>query len=218
METLFNSSFLETAVPSELTDMLNTLGLAPYIPKHVSGTSYPVKLNISGDTRFYDYKIADNIDLGGLIEENLSSVANSLGVTIDGKEVDIDTIFPLKRLIADRASVLGAVKAESGGARYVNVPIAFYGGGLNLSEVTMNDYDNKSSFSAQVDVDLLDSCLSYKQSGGSSGQASQLKAMALKAVVTVTGYEPFSFRFVKDGYLYGETPHVTDLIANNKGE
>ena len=217
MESLFNSSFLETAVPSELTDLLNKLTLAPYLPKHVSGTSYPVKLNISGDTRFYDYKVVDNIELEGLIEENLSSVANELGVTIDGKEVDIDTIFPLKRIMADRASMLGALRTESG-KRYVNVPVAFYGGGLNLSEVTINNYKNKSSFSAQVDVDLLDSCLSYKQSGGSSGQASQLKAMALKAVVTVTGYEPFSFRFVSGGYLYGETPKVTDLIANVKGE
>lgn len=218
MESLFNSSFLETAVPSDLTEMLNSLGLAPYIPKHVSGTSYPVKLNISGNTRFYDYKIADNIDLGGILEENLSSVANSLGVTIDGKQVDIDTIFPLKRLMSNRASALGAVHTGEGGKRYVNLPVVFYGGGLNLSEVTTNNYDNKSSFTAQVEVDLLDSCLSYKQSGGTSGQASQLKAMALKAVVTVTGYEPFSFRFVKGGYLYGETPKATDLIANVKGE
>lgn len=199
--------------------MLNSLGLAPYIPTHVSGTSYPVKLNISGDTRFYDYKIADNIELGGLIEENLSSVANSLDITIDGKQVDIDTIFPLKRLMADRALMVGALYTDSSnGKKYVNVPVAFYGGGLNLSEVTLNNYENKSSFSAQVDVDLLDSCLSYKQSGGSNGSSQQLKAMALKAVVTVAGYEPFSFQFVRNGYLYGETPKVTDLIANVKGE
>ena len=219
MESLFNSSFTETGVPSELTSMLNSLGLAPYIPTHVSGTSYPVKLNISGDTRFYDYKIADNIELGGLIEENLSSVANSLDITIDGKQVDIDTIFPLKRLMADRALMVGALYTDSSnGKKYVNGPVAFYGGGLNLSEVTLNNYENKSSFSAQVDVDLLDSCLSYKQSGGSNGSSQQLKAMALKAVVTVAGYEPFSFQFVRNGYLYGETPKVTDLIANVKGE
>jgi hypothetical protein len=38
----------------------------------------------------------------------------------------------------------------------------------------------------------------------------------LKTVITVSGFEPFSFRFTKNGYLYGETPKVTDLIANAK--
>ena len=218
MESLFNSAFLETAAPDDLSDAINLLGLAPYIPTHVSGISYPVKLNISGDTRFYDYKVADYIEFDGLIKENLSGIANSVGVTIDGKEVDIDMIFPLKRLMMDRASSLGAVYVNSdNGKKYVNVPVAFYGGGVNLSEVTVNNYENKSSLTAEVDVNLLDSALSYKGSGD-SGKVATMKALALKTVVSVTGYEPFSFRFVKGGYLFDETPKVTDLIANVKGE
>ena len=218
MESLFNSTFLETASPSELSGAINQFGLAPYIPTHVSGISYPVKLNISGDTRFYDYKVADQIEFGGLIKENISGIANSFDVTIDGKEVTIDTIFPLKRMMTDRASSLGAVYRNSeDGKKYVNVPVAFYGGGVNLSEVTVNNYKNKSTFTGAVDVSLLDSALSYKASGD-SGQMATLKALAIKAVVAVTGYEPFSFHFVKGGYLYGETPKVTDLIANVKGE
>ena len=153
-----------------------------------------------------------------LIKENLSGIANSVGVTIDGKEVDIDMIFPLKRLMMDRASSLGAVYVNSdNGKKYVNVPVAFYGGGVNLSEVTVNNYENKSSLTAEVDVNLLDSALSYKGSGD-SGKVATMKALALKTVVSVTGYEPFSFRFVKGGYLFDETPKVTDLIANVKGE
>ncbi len=218
MESLFNSSFLETASPSELSSAIETFGLAPYIPTHVSGVSYPVRLNISGDTRFYDYKIAEYIELEGLMKENISGIANSFGVQIEGKEVTIDTIFPLKKMMMDRASSLGAVYLNSdNGKRYINVPVAFYGGGVNLSTVTIDNYENKSSITAEVDVSLLDSALSYKGSSD-SGTAAMLKALAIKTVVTVTGYEPFSFRFVKGGYLYGETPKVTDLIANVKGE
>ena len=162
--------------------------------------------------------MADQIEFGGLIKENISGIANSFDVTIDGKEVTIDTIFPLKRMMTDRASSLGAVYRNSeDGKKYVNVPVAFYGGGVNLSEVTVNNYKNKSTFTGAVDVSLLDSALSYKASGD-SGQMATLKALAIKAVVAVTGYEPFSFHFVKGGYLYGETPKVTDLIANVKGE
>ena len=217
METSFNSTFIESALPSEITGLLKEKELIPYVPTHVSGTSYPVKLNISGDTRFYDYKVAENIDLNGLIEENFSTVANSLDLTLDGKEVEIniDMIFPLKEMMLGRATAQNAIHINTeDGKKYVNVPVAFYGGGLNMCEVTSNGYKNESSLSAKVDVNLLDSCLNYR----SSGSASTLKAFALKTVITGTGYEPFAFQFVSNGYLYGKTPKVTELIAKVKGE
>ncbi len=215
MESLFNSTFLEMSSPSQISDALEMLGLLPYTPEHVSGVSYPVKLNISGNTRFYDYKVAENIDLSGMIEENLSKIINSTPELSENIniEVNLDMLFPLKKLMTERAVFQGAIYNDSG-SRYINVPVAFYGGGINLSEVTIDNYQNKSSLSSKLEVNLLDSYLNYQNSGSSS----MLKALALKTVVTVTGYEPFSFHFVKDGYLYGETPKVTDLIANVKGE
>ena len=218
MESLFNSTFLEMASPSELSGLLTGLNLAPYIPEHVSGVSYPVKLNISGDTRFYDYKNSDHIGFEGLIKENISEVATENNITIDGQEVTLDMIFPLKRIMMSRASGANAVRSDAeSGIKYVNVPIAFYGGGINLSEVTLNNYENKSNLTAQIDVDLLDNSLSYTGTGVDDVK-SKVKALALKTIVTVAGYEPFSFRFVRGGYWYGETPNVTDLIANVKGE
>ena len=47
---------------------------------------------------------------------------------------------------------------------------------------------------------------------------STIKGLMLKTVITVSGVEPFSFYFVKEGYLYGEAPKMADLIANAKGE
>ena len=42
--------------------------------------------------------------------------------------------------------------------------------------------------------------------------------MMLKSVTVVTGYEPFKFICMKgNGYLYDETPKVSDLIENAKG-
>ena len=217
METSFNSTFIESALPSEITALLKENGLVPYVPTHVSGTSYPVKLNISGDTRFYDYKVAEDIELDGLIEENFSTVANSLGISLEGKkvEINIDMIFPLKEMMIGRASAQSAIYINSeNGKKYVNVPVVFYGGGLNLCEVTSNGYENESNLSSKVNVNLLDNCLNYQ----SSGSAATLRAFALKTVITGTGYEPFAFQFVTKGYLYGETPRVTDMIAKVKGE
>jgi hypothetical protein len=215
VDAMFNSTFLEMALPSEIVTLLKDKGLIPYVPTHVSGSSYPVKVNISGDTRFYDYKIADNIELDGLLKENFSTLADNFGEFLDGKDItiNIDTIFPLKDMLISRASGALNTNAENG-KRYVNIPITFYGGGLNVSEVTSHGYANADSLGGKVSVNLLESCLAHQQSGTSA----TLKALALKMVITGSGYEPFAFRFVENGYLYGETPKVTDLIAKNKGD
>lgn len=219
LETQFNGPFLETASPSLISEVFTMLenngkSLIPYTAKHVSGLSYPVKLDIAGDTRFYDYKIADQIELDGLIEENITSVANSIGVY--DVEIDIDTIFPLKSMMLQKAGNLGAVYNNSeNGKKYVNIPVAFYGGGLNLSEVTYAGYDNRDQLTVKSNVDLMDSYLNLSGSGGTMGL---IKGLILKTVVTVTGFEPFSFQFIENGYWYAETPKVTDLIANAKGE
>ena len=46
-----------------------------------------------------------------------------------------------------------------------------------------------------------------------------LKNLILKVVVTTIGSQPFQFICLngQDGYLYGETPKVSDLIENAKG-
>ena len=44
--------------------------------------------------------------------------------------------------------------------------------------------------------------------------------MILKTVTVVTGFEPFKFILLdgKDGYLFNETPQISDLIENAKGD
>ena len=67
----------------------------------------------------------------------------------------------------------------------------------------------------EFDVNITSEYL--KMSVGSS-ELSQMKNVMLRTVTTVIGFEPFTFRTVKNGYLYGETPSVFDLIVNAKGE
>ena len=220
METLFNSTFLEAASPSiivnDIFGMMNSDGksIVPYVPTEVSGVSYPVSLNLTGSTEFFDYKDPDAIDLGSLIEENMSDIAASIGI-YDG-EITIDNIFPLRSILMQKAKSGGNtfVDPESG-KTYVNIPIAYYGGGLNLSTVTVNT-ESSSKVSSDVKVDLLDNYLNLTGSS-SSDLIETLKGLVLKTVPSVMGFEPFKFNFVKDGYLYGETPKITDLIENAKG-
>jgi hypothetical protein len=103
------------------------------------------------------------------------------------------------------------------GITYVNIPVAFYGGGINLSKISFKLDDEENHVSAAVEVDLLDSYLGLK---GNSSQSDDLfaavKGIVYKTVPTVMGYEPFKFSFVTDGYLYGQSPTATDLVNNAK--
>ena len=215
MESLFNSSFLESGeAPSIIGQIFSALqsegkSLIPYTPTGVSGVSYPVLLTMSGECRFYDYKEEGNIDLSGLIEENISAIANSLGL-YEGT-VTIDKVFPLQTMLIQKANA-NRYAHHSDGKRYYNAPVAYYGGGLNLSRVAID----LKSVSDSLEVDMLDSYLTLAAST-SGGQMANVKNIMLKTVITVTGFEPFSFHFVTGGYLFGETPNISDLILRASG-
>ncbi len=217
METLFNGPFLYSASPSLITDMFTAIkdgekAIVPYTPTMVSGVSYPVKVDVKGKTRFYDYKTPEGLELDGLIDENISAIVNSIGL-YDG-EITIDDIFPLKPMVMNGAAARGGTYTVDGKVN-VNVPVAYYGGGLNLSVVSFDGIENVKNYTAEFDVDITGEYL--KLSGGSSDFA-QMKNIMLRTVTTVTGFEPFTFRAVKNGYLYGETPSIFELIENAKGE
>ena len=217
METLFNGPFLYSASPSLITDMFSMIkdgekAIIPYTPTQVSGISYPVKVDVKGKTRFYDYKTSETLELDGLIDENISAIVNSIGL-YDG-EITIDDIFPLKPMFMRGASARGGTHTADGKAN-VSVPVAYYGGGTNLSVVNFDGIENAKNYTAEFDVDITGE---YLKMGGGSSELAQMKNVMLRTVTTVTGFEPFTFRAVKNGYLYGETPSVFELIENAKGE
>ena len=220
METMFNSPFFETASPSLITDMFADFStsdktLVPFVAKGVSGISYPVELKIVGKTRFYDYKTTDGIEIEGLIEENITEIARSLNL-YDGN-VDIDTIFPMCSVLVQNARAQKSVYRDpETGKEYVNIPVAYYGGGLNLSTVTINVDKEESHFGNNLEINLMDRYLNIKSSSGSDDLLQTMKGLILKTVTSVTGFEPFKFTLVQQGYLFGETPNVKDLIANAK--
>ena len=225
LETLFNSPFLESASPTLISSMFEALdsidgdskALVPYVATRVSGVAYPVEVTVTGATRFYDYKDPNKLELDGLIEQNLTEKASGL---YDG-EIGIDRVFPLRTMLMQRAKSnkkFTHTDTEDG-ITYVNVPVAFYGGGINLSKISFKLDDEENHVSAAVEVDLLDSYLTLKNNSGQSNDLlDSVKGVVLKTVPTVMGYEPFKFAFVTDGYLYGEAPQITDLKDNAKGE
>lgn len=209
IDNMFNGPFLYGGIPSMIHELLTML--VPFVPDHIGGLAYPVKVDIMGSTKFYDYKTKDQMDISGLIHENISTFAQEageiFGVGYNG-EITIDSIFPLKSYLLNKAP-----KYTTEDGIYINIPIAFYGGAINLSTVNVDTLDMKTKLTNQIDVDLLDQYLNL-----SSGDTLVLvKNAMLKSVTIVTGYEPFQFICMDEsGYLFDETPQVAELIANAK--
>lgn len=105
IETLFNGPFLYSGSPSYISDLLSQMfsgssGYEAFYATNVSGISYPVYVEITGKTKFYNYqtidknpKTTDGEDISDLINENITSLAASLGEQY-AVEVNIEKFFP----------------------------------------------------------------------------------------------------------------------------
>lgn len=219
LESYFNGPYLYSNVPSLIGTIFNMVGgndLIPLEPNGVGGISYPVKVNISGSTNFYDYKLAKNIDISGLIDENISEIAANEDYDI---EVSIDDFFPIKTLLLSQARKNGCTyngtKDDIQG-EYINIPVAYYGGGVNLSTVDFTNLDAKEQLGQELVIDFLDH---YLEPSSTDDLMAMIRDIMKKAVTVVTGIEPFRFICTKGtGYKFNETPSAQILINNARGE
>ncbi|MBE6143040.1 MAG: hypothetical protein E7177_03535 [Erysipelotrichaceae bacterium] len=217
LESMFNGPFLYKPGPEDVTNILSSMtiegkSVIPYTPTKVGGTSFPVKVELVGKTKFYDYKDSSNLDITGLINENISVIAKE--VFDKTAAINIDTIFPIKPLLLKQARSMGCT-FSSDGVEYINVPIAFYGGGLNLSTVDISLLENKEQLGDNISINFLNEYMTPSDVGNIM---SQMKEVMLKCVTIVTGFEPFEFVCVRgNGYWFDQTPDVQDLINNAKG-
>jgi hypothetical protein len=225
-ESLFNGPFLYNSIPSMIGEQLagdrfkiDNSSVIPLLPKEVGGISYPVEVKLFGGTKFYDYKTSNLLDINGLVGENISTVIGSIAPNYKDL-ISLDKIFPIKNVLMNDGREKGAIYNKDD-ASNLNIPIAFYGGGLNVSRVTCDasftykkhlvNLDEDDSNVDLMDVDFL------KNYADMPSSDNMLANIALKAVTIVTGFNPFKFALAKgDGYLYNEAPKVQDLIDNMK--
>ncbi len=215
MESYFNGPFLYSAAPSIIGALFGQhqpegKPIAPLLPTKLSGTSYPFYLTLSGATKFYDYKTADEMDLSGLISENISVVTQD--IFGEAKHVDIEDIFPIKSLLYAQASNTSALHSANG-KQYLNIPIAFYGGAVNNSVVNTDNLETPISVS--LAPDWITHFLKMEQGDGSTNiditDTAFVKSLMQRTVTAVAGFDPFRFECVGNGVLFGEQPDVSQL-------
>ena len=223
LDSMFDGAYLYSSIPSIINDYLGALEtqagnkMSDLLTNNTGGQGYPIELNINGKTRFYDYKEANNIDISGLIHENMNSfaqmAASAMHIDISGINLDIniDKIFPIKDKILTQASSQGSIHKD-GNTDYINCVIAYYGGGNNYSKVTIDGSEVETNLNKEIKVNLISEYVRLPQT---SSATTIVKYLMQKAVTATIGTNSFRFVCVKDnGYLFGETPNIQDLKNN----
>lgn len=108
--------------------------------KQVAGTSYPARIKMQGDVRFYDWKEINNIDSSTIVEGD-QSVLDLVGL-------DLNVSNLLNKFHESNPENKVVYKYQ--GNDYINGAIVFYGGGKNYSWVdtseTNSNFNSLNSF------------------------------------------------------------------------
>lgn len=116
---------------------------------NMAATSYPSKLTLEGDVRFYDWKSVDGLDSTTLI-----SVPSP-----DSENGQFANLFDISTIIEDyhKKHPEENIILDKDGKHYVHGGVAFFGGGRNLSVVEFNGLDefSRSAFSDVSDPFII---------------------------------------------------------------
>lgn len=112
--------------------------------KEIAGTSYPARIKLYGDVRFYDWKEVNRIDSSTIIEGD-KNILETVGL-------DLNVSNLLKKYNDEHPNNKAIYKYQ--GNDYINGAIVFYGGGKNYSwvdtcEVNSN-FNSLDSFSVPL--------------------------------------------------------------------
>lgn len=219
-ESTFNGAYLYNGMPSLVKTLASIFGITP---NDIGGTSYPVELTLSGDTRFYDWKDVDSIDSSSLIESSFAAYIGQLGgSSSELNNLSIDTFFPMKAILKQYCINNGLAYRESNSdgstSYYVNRPVAWYGGGYNGSVLINNIDENKYfSFSDNIEVDIANDILH----GINVGWSNELLSASTLAKCVLAAIGSHSFQFITNGaisnnekpILFDEVPSYLDLSS-----
>ncbi len=225
MESYFNGPFLYSGSPGFVSSIFKLIQFTPdgLDLTNISGASYPARLIIEGKTAFYDYKVTETIDLSGLINENISETIKNFGKedSVGESNINIDVIFKLKPYLVKTAKELGYtyqyMDPDTGIEQpYLNIPIAYYGGALNTSQVIYRNAEVEEYMTEAFPVDLLGEYLKEGTlDANTSNFFNQFGSIMKKCVNLVTGFHPFKFICYKGGgHDFEKTPDIQQLIIN----
>ena len=230
-EANFNGPFLYAQIPS-LVSMIFTLlanvpsaagdSIVPYVPVGLALNSYPVEVSLAGETEFFDYKRLDEVNLGGLLYEEiglavtnaLQSIPAAAGLVPSGMDltnVGLDDVFPLKSVWDVRLKNTHRYYTPEDDADhpYGNMVSFFFGGGPNLSKIVTDEWTSNTHGYKEFDEDLVE----FFTTSRTGTDSERYWRLVWRLVQSFIGYQPFKFGYMDgSGYNYGEAPSVNTLM------
>ena len=93
----------------------------------ISGTSYPAKISLTGDVRFYDWKDVSKVDSSTLV------TGSQRMISLIGLDMNVSKLLTKFYENKDNGEQAANLITRYNGISWVNGAIAFYGGGKNYS-------------------------------------------------------------------------------------
>lgn len=114
----------------------------------VAGTSYPARLKLEGDVRFYDWKTVASVNSDTLLDAD-ETIKERLNFNLD-----VSTLIESYRTRSGNDEIVEKLLLTQGGDSYINAPIAMYGGGKNYSIIDYSGVseDFSEMFELRIDV------------------------------------------------------------------
>ncbi len=214
MDTMPQGSFIENNITT-LINLIFSL-YAELLPTGLAATSYPSLLNLTGDNRFYDYKSLADMDYSSLLFQDVGTfIALHGGVGTSIVDITDDDYLPLRAMLQQRTDEFVVEDDQC------NLPIFFMGGGVNYSDVVM-DETNAANFASDEIVlepykyaidDEFD--MEYVSGWSSNSQAKYrtMELAMLRATYNVLGFHEFKYLSVDSDLApwYGEAIDLTLL-------
>lgn len=215
MDAALNGPYLYNRSPSTfqsvmaLLNQFNDNRFAPYSVGRLNRTMAPSSLNISGDTKFYDWKRTSDLAFSNLYNADYSLLTDKIPTLAD---CTFDDFVPIRDAIRKGLDASGNLVSQEE-TEYLNIPVLVSGGGVNHSMVT---YDSQVSEGLELDnkADYINEIATrdYKSLYPQEVAWNTMNLIA-HALSTFLGFEPYTYSAATPSYSVGidDIPQLATL-------
>ena len=178
-------------------------------------TGYPTRVEVMGDTRFYDWKNKDMFTYESLVGQDIRSLIVAHGGLGSGFNVEIteDDYLPIKKILLDNYS------NELISEEKLNLPVYYQGGGFNNSDIVFSS-ELSQKMTNTYEIDPFTYSLSLKAVHSDHfmtdpyAKYETMKVAMLRASSNVLGFNNHKIIGIKasDSSWLNQYPNLSDLI------
>lgn len=210
---LYNRSPLAFYNLMNILNQLNKPGLVPVMPNRINATMQPSSLNITGETRFYDWKSTDDFHFAPLYSIDYGILTSKIPSLAD---CTLDDFYPIKGTIENQIEKTGDY-IEQDSKKYINIPVLLTGGNFNRSSVTF-DAESLEGLNNLTEADVVNTILTrdFKSMWPSETAYNTMNLIA-HAVSSINGFAPYSYSAAAADYSVGidDVPNIAILQNRN---